>query len=281
MVNVTFHGVRGSTPIPGVATRRYGGNTACVAVDIPGHDPLAFDLGTGFRAWGDTLLSNGPVRASVLLTHLHFDHVQGLPFFEPLDRLGARLDIFGPQPDEGGLGQAFSALVRPPYFPLRSAERTGDIRFHDVENERFPLGETTVTVRSIPHLGPTNGYRLEWGDVSLAYVSDHQAPPALDRVPDSVLELAEGVDLLIHDAQFTLDEWQQKSAWGHSTVDFAVLVAREAGARRLALFHHDPAHDDDQIDRLVEHARRTGDRLGVDEVVGAAEGLTIALPGDD
>jgi ribonuclease BN (tRNA processing enzyme) len=239
---------------------------------------VAFDLGTGFRVWGETFVPNGPVHATVLLTHLHFDHVQGLPFFEPVDREGARLDVFGPQPAETDLDDAFAGLIQPPYFPLRSADRRGEIRFHDVDNEQFSLGEAAVTVRSVPHLGPTNGYRVEWEGVSLAYVSDHQAPEGLDRVPDSVLELAEGVDLLIHDAQFTDSEWRQKSDWGHSTVDFAVLVAREAGARRLALFHHDPAHDDDMLDRLVEQARRTGDRLGVDEVLGAAEGLTLSLP---
>ena len=235
------------------------------------------DLGTGFRAWGETLTPNGALRASVLVTHLHFDHVQGLPFFEPVDRDGVRLDVFGPRPERGGVAEAFADLVRPPYFPLRPAELGGDIRFHDVEDEELPLGEAVVTARAVPHLGPTNGYRVDWEGVSLAYVSDHQAPATLDSVPHAVLELADGVDLLIHDAQFTAAEWERKGDWGHSTVDYAVLVAREAGARCLALFHHDPGHDDDQIDRLVLHARRTAERLGVDDVLAAAEGLTLSV----
>lgn len=285
MLEVTFHGVRGSTPTPGDATRRYGGNTACVVLNASGAtaapDPIVFDLGTGFRSWGETLGDNGPVRANVLLTHLHFDHVQGLPFFEPVDREGSRLDVFGPQPENGRLGDAFGALVCPPYFPVRTSELGGEIRFHDVEDERLTLGDATVTVRSVPHFGRTNGYRVDWQGVSVAYVSDHQAPPGLDRVPEALVELAEGVDLLIHDAQFTMAEWRQKADWGHSTVDYAVLVAREAGARRVALFHHDPGHDDDHIDRLLVQARRTADRLGVDEVLAAAEGLTVSLAPDE
>jgi phosphoribosyl 1,2-cyclic phosphodiesterase len=276
MLNVTFHGVRGSAPAPGAGTQRYGGNTSCVALEAPAQEPLLLDLGTGARAWAATL-GGRPLRARALLTHVHFDHVQGLPFLEALDAAGARLEVWGPDPGGRRLADVIGDLIRPPYFPVRPTEAAGELRFCGVEDDTVALGEARVTVRSVPHLGSTNGYRVEWQGVSVAYVSDHQAPRGLDTVDEAVLELADGVDLLIHDAQFTASEWERKGDWGHSTVDYAVLVARQSGARRLALFHHDPARDDDEIDRLLDGARRTGERLGVDEVLAASEGTTISF----
>lgn len=273
MLNVTFHGVRGSTPAPGPATVRYGGHTACVALEAPGQDPIVLDLGTGLRSWAVTLDPAEPLRATALLTHLHLDHVQGLPFFEPLERPGASFDVYGPSPAEGPIAKVLGELFRPPWVP----EPPAGVRFYECADEELPLGEAKVWARSVPHKGPANGYRVEWEGASVAYVSDHQAPPGLDTVPESVLELADGVDLLVHDAQYTAAEWERRGGWGHSTVDYAVLVARQAGARRLALFHHDPARTDDELDRLLEGARRTAERLGVDEVVAAAEGLTVSF----
>lgn len=277
MLSVTFHGVRGSTPCSSGATRRYGGHTSCVVLEMPGEPPLVLDLGTGLRRWDGHRVSDGLFEGTALLTHLHWDHVMGLPFFPPIDRPGARLDVFGPASAGAPLAETFARLMGPPYFPIRPDQLEGDLAFHDVSDGELALGGAQVRVRSVPHLGPTNGYRVDWGGVSVAYVSDHQAPPGSDSVDAAVLELAEDVDLLIHDAQFTAAEWADKAGWGHCTVDYAVLVASEAGARRLALFHHDPARDDDQIDRLADDARRAGDRLGVAEVLAAAEGLTVSL----
>jgi len=273
MINVTFHGVRGSTPAPGPATVHYGGHTACVALEVPGQEPIVLDLGTGLRSWAATLDPEEPLRAKALLTHLHLDHVQGLPFFEPLERAGASLDVYGPSPAEGTIAKVLGELFRPPWVP----EPPAGVRFYDCADEELSLGGAKVWARTVPHKGPTNGYRVEWEGVSIAYVSDHQAPPALDTVPEPVLELADGVDLLVHDGQYTAAEWECKGGWGHSTVDYAVLVARQAGARRLALFHHDPARSDDDLDRLLDGARRTAERLGVDEVLVAAEGLTVSF----
>jgi phosphoribosyl 1,2-cyclic phosphodiesterase len=277
VLNVTFYGVRGSTPCPCPQNMRYGGNTACVALEAPGDDPIVLDIGTGLRFWGQTLPQDGSFRGTALVTHMHWDHVQGLPFFVPIDRPGAQLDIYGPTPDEGPWGDVFHDLMKPPYFPVRASDLRGDIRFHDVNDDDLSIGTAKVKVRPVPHVGPTNGYRVDWNGVSVAYVSDHQAPPGLDTVPDAVLELCDGVDLLIHDAQYTPTEWEQKAHWGHCTVDYAVLVAREAGARSLALFHHDPAHGDDEVDRLLEGARRTAAKMGVDEVFAAAEGITVSF----
>jgi phosphoribosyl 1,2-cyclic phosphodiesterase len=275
-VKVTFYGVRGSCPCPSDANRRYGGNTACVALEVADEPPIVLDLGTGLRAFGETQPLDGSFRGSALITHIHWDHVQGLPFFPPADREGAVFDIYGPAQEEGSLSEVFGNFMRPPYFPVHFSELRGTIRFHDVGEDDFSIGNAKVRVRSVPHTGPTVGYRVEWDGASIAYVSDHQAPLTLDRVADSVLELCDGVDLLVHDAQYRPDEFAVKAHWGHCTVDYALLVAREAGARRLAMFHHDPAHDDAEMDRLHREAAICGAQIDL-EVLCAYEGLSLTL----
>jgi phosphoribosyl 1,2-cyclic phosphodiesterase len=279
-VNVTFWGVRGSTPCPCEENRRYGGNTACVSLEVPGEDPIVLDLGTGLRFWGETQAQDGTFRASALLTHIHWDHVQGLPFFVPALKPGSVLDVYGP-PDGGTLAEAFDTFMRPPFFPVRVCDLQGEIRFHDVTDADLSLGGAKVRVRPVPHTGATNGYRIDWDGASVAYISDHQSPCVADgegdTIAEAVLELCDGVDLLIHDTQYWPGEWAQKKDWGHCTVDYAVRVARESGTHRLVLFHHDPAHDDGDVDRMLDHARAAVADCGVQEVIAAAEGLTISL----
>ena len=168
--------------------------------------------------------------------------------------------------------------MRPPYFPVRAADLRGTIEFHELDDADFSVGEAKVRVRPVPHCGPTNGYRIDWDGVTVAYISDHQSPvDGSMAVADSVLELCDGADLLIHDAQYTEAEWGPKSHWGHCTVDYAVEVARQAGVKRLVMFHHDPSHGDDALDRLLAGARSTAAGSGIEEVLAASEGLTIAM----
>jgi len=166
--------------------------------------------------------------------------------------------------------------MRPPYFPVHFSELRGDIRFHDVGDDDFEIGAAKVKVRPVPHCGPTVGYRVDWNGASIAYISDHQAPIGLDTVSDQVLELCDGADLLVHDAQYTPADWTTKSDWGHCTVPYALRVATTAGARTLAMFHHDPCRHDDAIDGLVAETRSAADDQC--EVIAAREGLVIELP---
>ena len=276
-MKITFFGVRGSFPCSWPQNQRYGGDTSSVVVELDDEPPLLLDLGTGVTAI-PLLASHERGRlATALVTHLHLDHVQGLPFFPPVHRPDFTLDVYGPAQDDGSVGDAFANLIRPPYFPLPLAELESELRFHEVASGDLTIGGAKVTVRPVPHLGPTVGYRIEWGGAALAYVSDHQAPPARDRVAGSVLELCDGVDLLIHEAQYTAAQWATKQCWGHSTVDYALLVAKEAGARRLCLFHHDPWQSDDQLDGMLAEARRATAAANLEAVLSASQGLVLTI----
>ena len=284
-MTASFHGVRGSTPCHGSEIVRYGGNTSCVAVNIPGADPILLDLGTGLRYFGTQQPDGAPFRGTCLLSHLHWDHIQGLPFFTPLLTEGAEVTIHAPsQADGTSVQQVFADTIKPPLFPIDLAVLPGNIAFDEVDDTEFvidggPAGEIRVMSRLIPHVGKTVGFRIEWHDASIAYLSDHQQPcdGSLEATAGA-LELCQDVDLLIHDAQYTPAEFASKCDWGHCTAGFAVWLAAEAGAKQLALFHHEPSHDDDMLDGLVAEARADGESRGV-AVFGAAEGMTVAVGG--
>ena len=196
-MNVTFYGVRGSCPCSGDRYRRYGGNTSCLVIDIEGDDPLIVDLGTGLRALGDVLHKEvralgTPMHATALLTHLHFDHILGIPFFGPLHDPGARLTVHGPAQPKGSLKDALHAAVQPPVFPIHMEQFRGELITVDTKDEDFSVGQAKVMARHIPHSGPTLGYRIEAEGRSVAYMSDHQAPLDRRTIPDAVLELCRG-----------------------------------------------------------------------------------------
>jgi len=278
-IRVVFNGVRGSTPCAGDAYARYGGHSSCVALEANGAPPVVFDLGTGLRPYG--LSRPGDFHGSVLLTHLHWDHVQGLPFFTPLHREGSTLDVYGPRQAAGPLGEVFTQLMQPPFFPIQPAQLAGSVRFHDTGDDDFPVGTAKVRSRWVRHVGPTLGFRVDWNGVSVAYIPDHgpgcSPDDPDDYVPHEMLELCDGVDVLIHDAQHTHEEYEPKRHWGHCTIEYAVQVARESGARRLVLFHHDPAHCDDDLDRIFTEAQDHSAAVNGPPVAAAYEGLEIAV----
>lgn len=277
-MEITFHGVRGSTPCHGSDVARYGGNTSCVSVRVPGDDPLFFDLGTGARYLARELAHDGTFRGTCLLSHLHWDHTQGLPFFTPLLSNGAELHVHAPvQPDGRTVGDVLHDTIRPPLFPVTLDELPGSIRFHDTTEGTFRVGQATVTAREVPHNGPTLGYRVEWKGRSVVYLSDHQQPrDGSFGLTRGARELVTDADVLIHDAQYTEAEFALKSTWGHCTIDYAVWVAIEAGVRTLVLFHHDPTRTDDALDEITACAAQRARAHGV-HVVAAHEGMTLSV----
>ncbi len=277
-MRATFYGVRGSTPCNGGDTATYGGNTSCVLVEVPDQPPLLLDLGTGLRYFGRDCAHDGSFRGSCLLSHLHWDHIQGLPFFSPLLCSGARLDVYAPRQEDGRtVAEVIDATIRPPLFPVHLAELPGRVEFHDLDAGEFAIGDVRVMARSIPHVGRTFGYRIEWGGRSIAYLPDHQQPhDGSFEVQPEAFELVDGVDLLIHDSQYTPAEFIRKCDWGHCTSEYAIWLAGRARVKKLALFHHDPSRSDVALTEYARCAAVVAQHLGF-ELVVAAEGLTIDL----
>jgi phosphoribosyl 1,2-cyclic phosphodiesterase len=281
-VRVRIWGARGSLASPGAETMRYGGNTSCVEVRGEDGSLLVLDAGTGIRRLGDTV-ERDIQRVDILLTHLHMDHIQGLGFFEPLFWPGLEVHLWGPSSTTLDLRSRLGRYLSPPLFPVRLRELPCDLTLHDVvELGDFRIDDFQIQARLVCHPGPTVGYRIEGDGVTLSYMPDHE--PALgasnfseDPAWISGLDIAERADLLIHDAQFTAEEYPQFVGWGHSSIPQMLAFARTARVRHLVPFHHDPTHSDVDIDRFYEDVRR-GDDLPF-ELSPGAEGACFELGG--
>lgn len=259
-MRVTLYGSRGSVPAPGPETARYGGNTSTVEVRGDDGTFLVLDAGTGIRRLG-ARLPPGLARIDILLTHLHMDHIQGLGFFGPLYDPQVAIHIWGPGSSTQPLDARLSRYLSPPLFPVHLSELPR-ITCHEVPCPPFTIGPFRIATALVCHPNPTVGYRIEAHGRVLAYLPDHE--PALGLQNDRWLapewssgyDLAAGADLLIHDAQYTDEEYACCVGWGHSTYRHAFEFAARVGARELVLFHHDPSHDDVTLERLLADARR-------------------------
>jgi ribonuclease BN (tRNA processing enzyme) len=263
-VRARFWGSRGSLATPGRDTVRYGGNTSCVEVRPDDGSLLILDSGTGIRALGMSLDGASPSRIDILLSHLHLDHLEGLGFFAPLWEPRTELHIWGPPSPVRSLSDRISQYLSPPLFPVRLAEVPARLELHDAPYEPWVLGSATITAGPIIHRGPTIGYRIEDGGRILAYLTDHEPALSVDLKaiqPEWVsgFEIAAGADVLIHDCQYTEQEYPDRAGFGHSSTRHVADFARLAGARRLLLFHHDPNHSDDDLEALCDRVRELWD----------------------
>jgi phosphoribosyl 1,2-cyclic phosphodiesterase len=260
-VRIHICGARGSTPAPGADFLRYGGHTSCLALAHDGQDApsLILDAGTGIRTV-TPLLGGRAFTGTTLLTHLHWDHLQGLPFFAAGDREGAQVTLVLPeQHDEQGAEAVLARVMSPPHFPVGPDQLAGDWRFATIPEGERQIEGFTVLAREVPHGGGrTFGYRISDGHSALCYVPDH-APTVLGDGPEghgeyhqAALELASGVDVLVHDAHFlSRQELDDQGFSGHSVADYAAGLGRAAGARTVALFHHHPDRTDSELDQLA------------------------------
>jgi CheY-like chemotaxis protein len=292
---VRFWGTRGSLAKPGPTTVRYGGNTSCVEVRLADGTLIVLDCGTGAHALGQALQSScaGPLRGHLLITHTHWDHIQGFPFFQPLFVPGNQWDLYAPGSGGQQLETTLAGQMEYTYFPVTLEQLDATIRFHDLVESQFSIGRARIVTQYLNHPALTLGYRLESDGVTVVYVADHEphmrgrpedSPPAsaaggpLHREDRRHVEFLTGADLVIHDAQYTAEEYPKRIGWGHSPAEWAVDYALAAGARRLALFHHDPLRDDDAVDHLVETCRaRVIAAGGSLDVFGAAEGQALEM----
>jgi len=264
-LNVRFWGTRGSIAKPGPTTARYGGNTSCIEVRSSRGTLVVIDCGTGSHGLGQALVAAGTKRGCLLISHTHWDHIQGLPFFAPLFDHTNEWDICGPKGLSGSLRETLAGQMESTYFPVALESLGATIRYWDLLQGSFQVDDIRVSTHHLNHPALTLAYRLEADGASIVYACDHEVYShaaadgnvRLDGPDLRHAEFAAGADLLIHDAQYTAAEYPAKVNWGHSTIEYAMRVAREAGVGQLALTHHDPLRTDDEIDTLLERARAT------------------------
>ncbi len=282
VTRLKFWGVRGSIPTPGPGTVRYGGNTSCVEVRH-GEDIIILDAGTGLRALGRALLAefgSRPLHLTLLLTHTHWDHIHGLPFFAPIYQPHCRLRILGCEGAREGLVAALTAQMESSYFPVPFARVPGNIEIEEFRELNFNVGSVSIRALRAHHPGFCVGYRLFAPDALIAFFPD--AEPRAGGQDREMIDFVRDADLLVLDAQYDRAEYQQHVGWGHGCVEDAVALALQARVRRLCLFHHDPDHDDRTLDAFVRQARRQVARGKFPLKVDAArEGAVIRFDGED
>jgi len=294
-LQVRFWGVRGSIPCPGPATARYGGNTSCIQL-LGGNEVVILDGGTGLRELGLKLSAEKrPLRIHLLLSHTHWDHIQGFPFFTPIYHPANEIIVYGPRALDKSLEEALMFQMQYTYFPVRGVELAAKMQFREIEEQTWKIGDIEFASKSMNHPIRVLAYRFRRGDRAGAYTGDNEpyydvmaekgdpSDPAIRRrirfieeCNRSVVEFFRGLDLLVADAQYTDEEYAQKRGWGHSSVSQVIASTAGAGVRKLVLFHHEPTHPDAAMDKIAKHSRSLAKKAAKKmELVVAREGMTI------
>ena len=290
MATLKFWGVRGSIPTPGPTTVRYGGNTSCS--ELSHNDKLfILDAGSGLRVLGNELLKRSmPLNASIFISHMHWDHIQGIPFFTPAFIPNNNFTFYGSEAAEKDLFTIIADQMDPTYFPIEMKEMGSNMNFKPLYEDSYEIDGVEVETIYVNHPGNALGYKFHLNNKTLVYISDNEPFPksVAGEKSDQVLlgedsnqkliDFINNVDVLVHDAQYTLDEYEKKVTWGHSPIEYTVDIAIKADIKKLVLFHHDPMHDDDMIDEMLKHAQEYAKNAGSKiKILAASEGLTINI----
>jgi phosphoribosyl 1,2-cyclic phosphodiesterase len=297
-MKIRFWGTRGSIPSPGPRTVRYGGNCSCVEIRTDDGELFIIDAGTGIRELGIQLMEEQPVVAHILLSHTHWDHISGFPFFPPAFSPSNTVVIYAARNIDKRLEDVMAGQMEYTYFPVTLSDLPAELSYRELLEETFSIGSARITTHYLNHTSICMGYRIEADGKSVAYVSDHEpyglalfgADPPADRIGrglrDGVvhvgdrrlIEWIKGCDLVIQDAQYTPEEYPKKIGWGHGSADYVTDVAIMAEAKRLALYHHDPLHDDETVDKIVDYCRDRAAEAGANvDIFAAAEGQELEL----
>ena len=296
---IKFWGVRGSIPVPGNSTVRYGGNTSCVEVRADG-EIIVLDAGTGIRPLGLALekeFGGEPIKVTLLITHAHWDHIHGLPFFTPAHHRHNQITVYGHDAADAGLREILEEQMSAPFFPVTLHDLPGKIDIHTLEAMQFNIGKVHVRSMFVNHPGICAGYRLSTSAGSIAFLPDYEPYDAMkvhsarresldpsqtrkraEEERTGLVDFLKECDVLILDTQYTDEEYKARVGWGHGSLGSAVALALDAQVRKLILFHHDPTHDDAKIDMMVREARKLAEKSGRQlEVDAAREGAELML----